>query len=785
MVGATDRDSGTDQAAGVRLVGIMLLGALIFLALFVAASATRPTLTLDLRGDSRATLRAFYPPEYLGNLSWLWTRPRAELSLPTLDRDVGWHWSGRVLLNRPPDLSPTVLRIAIDDVVAFEDTVVHDSLVEFTVPQSLGLTGAVITFDTTPTFVPGGDDTRELGVALASVSLIGERGGAPKTGILFYSLLAMGALGVAFVTQRLRPEGILAGLALAIIGHAWLLMRDVTVHGAYPSWAVALAAGVWLGIVVFARVVDRLPTVLSERLPDTATRQRNRVVLASTQIYARVLGAIPDTQRPLLGRILTGAAYVLPVVLIINAVGFWGRGVIDEEAMYFVLNYLADRPLVATIFDPLLNDWGAYQARELSYVFDLIDARVFASLLDRGVLLFIPLSGVLGLLAVWAVHAWGSRRVLRLDGATASLLFALFVSSIVTQASTAILYRSSKIVLGVALLAFLFHLTALVRATGESRRGSLGQMAALFLLGIVMSITDRQGFFYLACATALVTGLWVTTRLRGVTERTNHAWIIATSVGALAVASLYNRIIAPAVIRWANSYSPGFEYQQLELAGLFDVTLVSQAWTMFQAQASFFFGGVPFALVGGVAAIGWVASLWRSRLNCRDREITVTTLLTDVRLQVTVGALGALVVLLAVMILRHPPVYNIPDHAFWYYTLTLHVVFLFGLSLAIASLGISSHLPRRVVMHLLLIVMIVGNVTQYADQRRTMIESARWFQTQHERSRRLVDGYEATADMDARAGNAVGRGPYPADVAQDEERFLGLVQTAYAELGGR
>jgi hypothetical protein len=184
------------------------------------------------------------------------------------------------------------------------------------------------------------------------------------------------------------------------------------------------------------------------------------------------------------------------VLLIINATGFWGRGIIDEEAMFFVLNYLADRPLIATIFDPLLNDWGAYQTRELSSVFDLIDARVLASLLGRAILLFVPLTGVLGLMAVGAVHMWGSRKVLRLDWVTASLLLSLFLSCVVTQVSTAIFYRSSKIVLGIALLAFLYHLTALVRSTNETRRASAGQMAALFLLGLVMSITDRQGFFY-------------------------------------------------------------------------------------------------------------------------------------------------------------------------------------------------------------------------------------------------------------------------------------------------
>jgi hypothetical protein len=779
VVAPTSR--GSVRTDRVRLAGILVLATLAFLALFATAYATRPTLTLNLAGDSRATLRDFYAVEHFDALSWVWTHPRAELSLPNLDRGVAWRWSSRVLLNRPTDIPSTVLRIAIDDVVAFEGIVTHDSQLDFVVPPVRGLTGLTLTFDTSPVFVPGSGDPRELGVALASVSLSAERGSAPKTDVLLYGLLAMGAIWVAFIVQRLRPAAILAGLLAATIGHAWLLMRDVTVHGPYPSTVVILAAGIWLGIALFARVVDSLPVALSKILPETKTRAG----LFPAQLSRRVLDSIPELLLSPTRRFLTGAAYVLPVLLVINAAGFWGHGVIDEEAMFFVLNYLADRPLIARIFDPLLNDWGAYQAREVSYVFDLIDARVFASLLDRGVLFFIPLSGVLGLVAVGAVHMWGSRKVLRLDGVTASLLLSLFLSCIVTQASTAIFYRSSKIALSVALLAFLFHLTSLVRATGETRRASLPRLVVLFLLGLVMSITDRQGFFYLACATAIVTGLWMAAHLRGAAVRTSHARILATSLGALAGATLYNRVMAPAVIRWANGYSPGFEYQQLDLAGLLDATLVDQAWTMFQAQASFFFGNLPFALLGLVAAIAWVASVSRSRMHSHGGGTTVTTLLTDDRLLVTLGSASALVVLLALMILRHPPVYSIPDHAFWYYTLTLHVVFLFGLSLAITALGRPGHIRGKGLIRAVLVAMIVGNVSHYTDQRRTVTDSGR-FGNQSERSRRMVEGYEAASDAGTgRILDPASSGPYLAEVDHDEEHFLERVQIAHAKLTGR
>jgi len=325
---------------GVRLTGVLLLGTLGFLFLFVSAAVTRPTLTLNLSGDSRATLRSVYPVEHLDAISWVWTGPRAELSLPSLDRRLTWHWSGRVLPNRPDGIPPPFVRITIDDGVVFEGTIVQDSLIEFVIPRTLGLPGVVLSFDTTPGFVPGADDPRELGIALASVSLSAERGSALNTEALLYGVLATSVLGIALIVQRLRPEGILAGLLAVTLGHAWLLTRDVTAHGAYPSRAVIVAAGIWLGITFLARVVDSLPAALSKTLPNAGSRALQHAGMAPVHLYRRILHSTPESLLSASKRILTGAAYALPVLLVINAVGFWGRGVIDEEAMFFVLNYL-------------------------------------------------------------------------------------------------------------------------------------------------------------------------------------------------------------------------------------------------------------------------------------------------------------------------------------------------------------------------------------------------------------------------------------------------------------
>ena len=442
-------------------------------------------------------------------------------------------------------------------------------------------------------------------------------------------------------------------------------------------------------------------------------------------------------------RALVVAAYVLPAALVLHAIAFWGHGIVDKEALTFIVNYLAERSLLAMIFDPRLNDWGLYQARELSYVFDFVDARMFAALLDRDILLFVPVSGAVGLISVAAIYLHGARKVLRLDGLTASLLLSLFLSCIVTQASTGILYRSSKIVLSVALLAFLFRLAFLLRAgNGErTRRASGWSLLGLFLLGLVMSVSDRQGFYYLVMATSIVSALWLTSAIRHARPRTNHPRVIVASVAAIAVATLYNNAIAPRIILWTNGYRPDFEYQQLPLLALFNWTLAGQAFVMFRAQVGYLFGNMPFVAVCALSVIYCAGAAWRTQ-SART-AFSVGALLPGDLLIVSLASSASLVLLIALMILRHPPVFSIPDHSFWYYTLTIHVVLLFGVTLGLNDLSRQGEIWGKSVIWLLLLAMIANNVRHYPEQREIMINSAQWFKSQYAHSQRFLNDFEA------------------------------------------
>lgn len=470
----------------------------------------------------------------------------------------------------------------------------------------------------------------------------------------------------------------------------------------------------------------------------------------------------------LMTRLLTVLAFVLPIALIVHAVAFWGHGIIDSEAMEFVLNYLQKRPFLVQIFDPQINDWGAYQARELSYVFDFVDARLFAALLDRHFLVFVPLSGVFGLIAVSAIYFWGARKVFGLDLITICLLLSLFLSCIVVQTSTPILYRSSKIILCVALLAFLFYLFALLKA---GHGVTLPKSAALFFLGLIMALCDRQGFFYLISTTLIALLIWLIAKARRASIHRTYLPVVGANVAAIVATIFYNRVLAPRLIHSLNGYWPDFTYQNLPLSALLDPTLASKTWYLFQEQVSFFFGSVPFVVLAAIMLIGAILSAWKYR-DALDR--TNLTLVT-----VSLFSVFAVIGLLAVMIARHPQLYSIRDHAFWYYFLTVHAVFLFGISAWIGLLSPAIRSRLRPTLYGLIAILIVLNIHAYGQQRQTITTGDGWFAGQFEHSQALVSQFAAAPpDRDkllAQTGDSF---------LDDQEHFLENVERSYLHLTG-
>ena len=504
----------------------------------------------------------------------------------------------------------------------------------------------------------------------------------------------------------------------------WLLSRRAS---RYEGALLARALDIAIPPVLLGAAAVLLWTLLTW-LRDSRLLEGLADSLAAVRLPGPPRFVSPRTLR-IAERVLVVVAAVLPLFFIAHALAFWGHGVIDEEATTFVINYLADRPFLQAIFDPRLNDWGSFQARELAYVFDRMDARVFARLLvDWHVLLFVPLSSVLSLVVITWIYLFGARRVLKLDRTTSLLLLSLFLSCIVTQASTPILYRSSKMLLCVMLLAFMFRLASLLepgRAAVTVRNG-----IGLFVLGVLATWCDRQGYAFMLATTTVMVVLWVKQRWLpqppGAVKRAYGA-VSGATAAATGWAILYNNVLAPRTIVWANGYWPDLSYEDIPLER-FNATLALNALAMFRDQVSYFFGNAPFLVVCLLGLVVWIAVRVHQP---RRGPIAWRQRLTGTGVILTSAFAGTLLVLIAVMGMRHPPVFRIPDHAFWYYTLSMQAVLLFGASLVAAQLHGTDDGRRRRYGWLLLIVMIVGNVAHYPGQRRLMEASGIWFGKQY------------------------------------------------------
>src|SRR5262249_53584835 len=141
---------------------------------------------------------------------------------------------------------------------------------------------------------------------------------------------------------------------------------------------------------------------------------------------------------------------------------------------------------------------------------------------------------------------------------------------------------------------------------------------------------------------------------------------------ALAAAILYNRSFAPWLIHRLHGYWPDFSLQNLPISDLLDPNLPRRAFQMFCHQISFFFGNVPFFLVALIVVAALIGFFWKRGTASSIDSWTIVAM----SLAVIISIFG----LLAITIERHPPVYSVRDHEFWYYTLSIHVVILFGIT---------------------------------------------------------------------------------------------------------
>lgn len=236
------------------------------------------------------------------------------------------------------------------------------------------------------------------------------------------------------------------------------------------------------------------------------------------------------------------------LVWMIASVALCGDGFIHPEAYSFLPHYLSGRRLVDLVLDNRVTDWGLYQARELGFVFDFLDAQFFAWCRDRGFLHFFSASHYLFLLGAGLILWTIAVRHLHLGrGLAVGLVLLLWTSPSATLHTS--LYRISKVGLlfAVFLAAWLW--------LGASR--AEGKVASVMLFGaasLMWPMFDKQGLIFLCGAVAFLSAQFMASRSRA------DLRLLAAGLASFLGAWIYQKWLGPGLIAAVQGYEIGRGY---------------------------------------------------------------------------------------------------------------------------------------------------------------------------------------------------------------------------------
>jgi hypothetical protein len=236
-----------------RAIASAVAAAVAFAVLAIVWQLTFPAVSIDFNSDHllpQPILRGFHDPQKdESGESFAWTTGAAQVRLRDLDRRHPWTLRVRAYDGaRPVDLAPSTLIINVDGVATGTFQMTRASAdYEVTIPpQSDDPRGVVLTFLSSPTYVPGGDDVRVLGLVVRRIDLSPQKGWSFPSASIVEAAAATGAvLGVAlFLLSTWRSWVVFVVAAAA--GHAALVQRASASPFIYSMFALRLAVVVSL-----------------------------------------------------------------------------------------------------------------------------------------------------------------------------------------------------------------------------------------------------------------------------------------------------------------------------------------------------------------------------------------------------------------------------------------------------------------------------------------------------------------------------------------------------------
>ncbi len=232
----------------------LIVAALAGPAAFAVAYALRPAFTLEMDRPMPGVLTGFYDAERAGQDTFAWSQRQATVQLPGLDRRGAWLCVVRLRGGRADAALLPEVTLAVDGIVAVRHQTTND-FADIGVPLApRSGSGASITLNT-DTFVPGGGDTRTLGVIVDRWTCAPDSGfiPLPPRPAMRSAGIATAAFGAVLLVMSAPLAMYLVGVAAIALLQAIPLTRDL---GPFSAFAMPIEwVAVGLALVLSATLL--------------------------------------------------------------------------------------------------------------------------------------------------------------------------------------------------------------------------------------------------------------------------------------------------------------------------------------------------------------------------------------------------------------------------------------------------------------------------------------------------------------------------------------------------
>ena len=374
------------------------------------------------------------------------------------------------------------------------------------------------------------------------------------------------------------------------------------------------------------------------------------------------------------------ACLIYAAILVASAIVTY-PGILHPEAEVRIPSYLDSRPFLTKVFDVNINDSTWYQAREVSYIFEIADSYFIQACSRIGFPHLLSISNYLSVFSLTVLTFYISIKYFKQRSLIIPLLLGVIYITSPASFLGVFFFRNSKEILSLALVLLTLFTIRFLERGGENKR----DLVVIGILAFLASLLDRQGFYiisFLAC-------IWFLFYAFFKKKRYYELFLLFLTVSLLNC--FYNVILGPFLIRHFEGYTPDFSYQlglnnpstltaPVNFLSVFTVSRLTMGLQYFLDTFSFLLGNMPlFLLIPFLGAFGFF--LYISLASAVHEWTKRTGIFAG---GIIILSVAAIIFLNSIMLLRHTGM-MLPDVERIYYMLPAYTVFVLAANYVFAS----------------------------------------------------------------------------------------------------